>query len=155
MKVKALVTEEASQGQEPPMGGSRRPRAGQIADPEVAPPEVAKRKRWDVAYKWRIAEEAETCRSRWGELSALARREGVYSCTLAKWMQWRRTMDEKGFEVTADGQGKQSLRGEMKRLERENERLKVKLHRAEQLIELQKKVSRLLEDLRDAEQNES
>jgi len=155
MKAEALVAEEESQGQEPPMGGSRRSRAGQLADPEVATPKVAKRKRWDVAYKLRIAEEAEKCKHRKGELAALARREGLYSCTLTKWMQWRRTMDEKGFDVTPDGKSKRSMRNEMKRLERENERLKTKLRRAEGLIELQKKVSRLLEDLSDAGQSES
>lgn len=154
MKAEALVVEE-SQGQEPPMGGSRRSRAGQLVDPEVATPEVAKRKRWNVAYKLRIAEEAEKCKHRKGELSALARREGLYSCTLTKWMQWRRTMNEKGLDVTPDGKNKRMLRNEMKRLERENERLKAKLRRAEGLIELQKKVSRLLEDLSDAEPNGS
>nr|WP_144413867.1 hypothetical protein [Kiritimatiella glycovorans] len=64
-------------------------------------------------------------------------------------------MDEKGFDVTPDGKSKRSMRNEMKRLERENERLKTKLRRAEGLIELQKKVSRLLEDLSDAGQSES
>lgn len=63
-------------------------------------------------------------------------------------------MDEKGFDVTPDGKSKRSLRNEMTRLERENERLKTKLRRAEGLIELQKKVSRLLEDLNDAGQSE-
>jgi transposase-like protein len=155
MKAEALVVEQELQGQEPPMGGSRQSRAGQLADPEVAMPRVATRKRWNVAYKLRIAEEAEKCKDRKGELSALARREGLYSCALTKWMQWRRTMDEKGFGVTPDDKSKRSLQNEMKRLERENERLKTKLRRAEGLIELQKKVSRLLEDLSDAGPSES
>jgi flagellar motility protein MotE (MotC chaperone) len=64
-------------------------------------------------------------------------------------------MDEKGFGVTPDDKSKRSLQNEMKRLERENERLKTKLRRAEGLIELQKKVSRLLEDLSDAGPSES
>lgn len=153
MKAEALVVEEESQGQEPPMGGSRRPAAGRLADPEVTP-KVSQRKRWDTAYKLRIAEEAERCKHHKGELSALARREGLYCCTLTKWMQWRLTMREKGFDVTPDGKSKQSLRNDVKRLERENERLKAKLCRAEGLIDLQKKVSRLLEALSADEPSE-
>lgn len=146
MKTEAAVIEEESEGQEPPMGGSRGPAVGRLADPEVTP-KVAKRKRWPTSYKLRIAEEAEACKHRKGELSALARREGLYSCTLSTWMQWRHMMREKGFDVTQGGKRAPSLRNDLKRLERENERLKAKLRRAEGLIELQKKVSRLLEEL--------
>lgn len=146
MKAEALVGEGKSSPHEPPMGGSRRPATGRLADPEVAPT-VARRRRWDTAYKLRIAEEAESCKHRYGELSALARREGLYCCILTKWMQWRLTMREKGFAVAPDMPRKPSRRNEVQRLERENERLKAKLRRAEGLIDLQKKVSRLLEDL--------
>jgi len=155
MSADALVVNEEAQVQEPPMGGSHRSRAGQLADPEAASPSVAKRRLWDVAYKLRIAEEAEKCKRRKGELAALARREGLYCSTLTSWMQWRRTMDEKGLDVTPNGKSKRSMRNEMKRLERENDRLKTKLRHAEGLIELQKKVSRLLEDLSDAGQSGS
>lgn len=132
------------------MGGSRRLAAGWLADPEVTP-KGTPRKRWDTAYKLRMAEEAERCKPRRGELAVLARREGLYNCTLTKWMQWRLRMREKGFDVTPDGQSKPSLRRDLKRLVRENERLKAKLRRAEGLIELQKKVSRLRRD-RDADE---
>ena len=145
MSAEGLVVEQR-QGQEPPEGGSRREIAGRLADPEVGP-QVAKRKRWDTAYKLRIAEEAETCKQRKGELSALARREGLYCSTLTAWMNWRLRMRERGFDVSAGGKSKPSLRNDLRRLQRENERLKAKLRRAEGLIELQKKVSRLLEDL--------
>lgn len=153
MKVEAWVTGMGGQRQEPPQGGSRQTVAGRLADPEVIPTK-APRQRRDTAYKLRIAEEAERCKHRRGERAALARREGLYHCTLTKWMQWRLTMREKGLDVTPEGPRQPSLRKELKRLARENERLKAKLRRAQGLIDLQKKVSRQLKSLRADEPSE-
>jgi transposase-like protein len=55
-----------------------------IPNPEVVP--LASRRRFTAEYKPRILDEADACTGP-GELSALLRREGIYSSCLSRW--WR------------------------------------------------------------------
>ncbi len=58
-----------------------------VADPEVlAKP---KRRQFSAAYRLRILEEADGCRSP-GEIGRLLRREGLYSSHLSNWRKARR-----------------------------------------------------------------
>lgn len=112
---------------------------GQIPDPEVEP--RAKRRQFSVAYKLNILEQAEQCQEP-GEVGALLRREGLYSSHLSKWRQQQQAgqlnqTGKRGRKSNAD-------RAELSRLQQENERLKVKLERAELIIEAQKKLCQLL-----------
>lgn len=54
------------------------------AEREVEVVAKAQRRRFSAEYKRRILREAEACR-RPGEMSALLRREGLYSSHLAAW----------------------------------------------------------------------
>lgn len=112
---------------------------GQIPDPEVAP--RAKRRQFSLAYKRKILEQAEQCREA-GEIGALLRREGLYSSHLSKWRQ----QQQAGQLDASRKRGRKSnpQATELARLEQENERLKVKLERAELIIEAQKKLCQLL-----------
>jgi transposase len=98
------------------------------------------RRRFTAAYKRQLVEEAAQCR--YGELGALLRREGLYSSYLAKWREEYAsgTLSDKprGPRHNPDG-------AEVRRLERENARLKHKLEQAEAIIEAQKKLARLLD----------
>jgi transposase-like protein len=107
-------------------------------DAEV--PTVGRKRRHTEAYKIRVLEEADACRR--GELEALLRREGLYHSTIIKWRAWRDTMADKGF--TPEKNSKQ-VRNELARLQRENKRLKLKLERADAMLELQKKAFRILD----------
>jgi transposase-like protein len=83
-----------------------------------------------------------------GEKGALLRREGLYSSIIT---DWRRQHREGVLKVT-EGRGSEGGRGaptasEVARLRAENERLKVKLAKAEAIIEVQGKVQALLEEL--------
>jgi transposase len=113
-----------------------------VPDPEVVP--KAKRRMFSAKYKLRILEEADSCTEA-GQVGALLRREGLYSSHLTT---WRRQRDEgvlKGLSPQKRGRKRKGeLEREVARLQRENERLQASLEQAETIIEVQKKLSRLL-----------
>lgn len=108
-------------------------------NPEVV--EKAARRRFTTEYKQRIAMEAEQC-SQPGELGALLRREGLYSSTVR---QWRRQLQESSLSPSKKSTQKESPSQEIARLKRENDRLSEKLRQAELIIDVQKKVSELMQ----------
>jgi transposase-like protein len=98
---------------------------------------VAKRRAFSAAYKRRILDEAD--RARPGEIGLILRREGLYSSQLATWRKWRSGVTSKkktGKEVVDIAA--------YKRLEKENAKLKLKLRKAELMLELQKKAQEIL-----------
>ena len=114
----------------------------EIADPEVVP--KAKRRQFSARYKLRILEEAENCGRR-GQLGALLRREGLYSSHLTTWRRQREKGQLDGLGAKRRGpKPRDVLEADLAKLRRENERLKARLERAETIIEVQKKLSRLL-----------
>jgi transposase-like protein len=104
------------------------------------------RRRFTVEYKARILAEADAC-TQPGLLGELLRREGLYSSHLAT---WRRQRDEgvlAGLTPKRRGRrakAKNPLAGEVAWLQRENQRLKEQLRQAELIIDVQKKVSEML-----------
>mgnify|MGYP001175520903 FL=1 len=113
------------------------------ADPEVVP--KAERRQFSADYKLRVLAEADRC-SEPGEIGALLRREGLYSSHLSKWRQQR----ERGALGQQRGRKADPQATELKRLQRENERLRSRLERAEHIIEVQKKLAELLGTTLDA-----
>jgi transposase-like protein len=106
----------------------------------------ATRRRFTAADKLRVLREAERC-TKPGELSALLRREGLYSSHLAAWRAARKRGALTGLNPRPRGpKAKPADPRDRKivELERENRRLTARLERAEGLIEVQKKVSQLL-----------
>ncbi len=113
-------------------------------DPEV--PEKARRRRFSAAYKLRVLRAAEACTEP-GEIGALLRREGLYSSHLSKWRRQREAGALEGLRPKKRGRKPRPVDRQAKRiarLERENERLRRKLEQAEAIIEVQKKLSRIL-----------
>lgn len=108
-------------------------------NPEVV--EKASRRRFTMDYKQRIAAEAEQC-GKSGELGALLRREGLYSSLV---LRWRRQLREDSLSLSKKTPPKRSASQEIAQLKRENERLQEKLRQAELIIEVQKKVSDLIQ----------
>jgi transposase len=103
----------------------------------------AKRRQYAAEYKLRILREIEECKGS-GEVGALLRREGLYSSLVSKW----REQSERGSLTGLSGQRRgpkvDPQAKELERLQRENKRLQEKLQRAELIIDVQKKVARLL-----------
>jgi hypothetical protein len=93
-----------------------------------------------------VLREAEACR-RPGEISALLRREGLYSSHLAAWRAARQRGELAGLGAKRRGPVPQRPDPRQKRiaeLEREVRRLQARAERAEGLVEVQKKVAELL-----------
>ena len=110
-------------------------------NPEVQP--KAERCRFTADYKRRIVAEAETCQH--GELGSLLRREGL---TYTQIITWRNAQANGTLMDKKRGPVANPNRAEMRRLEAENARLKRQLEQAEAIIDAQKKLARLFEELK-------
>lgn len=113
---------------------------GMSSLPEPAVTGKATRRRFSVEYKLRILAEAEASTER-GQIGAMLRREGLYASTLDKWRQ-QRARGALGPQKRGPKVDEQAT--ELRRLQRENERLQQRLRRAENIIEIQKKLAVLL-----------
>src|SRR5680860_1169632 len=118
-------------------------RVSDVPDPEV--PERARRRTYTAKYKRDVLAEYEAC-DRAGK-GALLRREGLYTSLLSAWRDQR---DKGALEALARPAGAQ-LAGpaekEAARLRRENQRLTAELDKARAVIEVQGKLSALLDTL--------
>jgi transposase-like protein len=114
--------------------------------PETEVSDKAKRRRFSAAYKQRILRESEACTEP-GAISALLRREGLYSSHLFTW----RRLAERGKRAALSPKKrgpKLKVSDErdkrIEQLERDNVKLAHRAERAEALVEIQKKISQLL-----------
>ena len=117
---------------------------GDRPDPEVLP--QARRRRFSAKYKMDILEQVDACTEP-GQIGALLRREGLYSSNLTDWRRQRETGGLKGLTPKKRGprpDPDKELQKRIAKLEKENLRLADKLEKAELIIEVQKKVARLL-----------
>lgn len=121
------------------------PAAATVApDPEVVA--VAKRRQFSPAYKRRIVRAADACTAP-GEVGALLRREGLYSSHLSHWRRELEALDNGALSAKRRGPKPDADKAHTRRvegLERDMERLRHKLERAEQIIAAQKKLCEVL-----------
>lgn len=125
---------------------SARPSSPSIDSEVVA---VAKRRRFTNADKRRIVLAADAC-TKPGEIGALMRREGAYSSSLATWRRQYAAGELTGTDSKKRGPKADPARAELKQLAlvtRERDKLRVQLSNAQLVIEVQKKVTALLEQL--------
>lgn len=117
-------------------------------------PVVARRRRHTRSYKLKVLAQADRC-TRHGELVALARREGLYASTLNRWKEWRERMQagETPSERRTKSESNETLRGQLRKADREIHRLRMKLKRAEMLLDIQKKASELLAEMNRTDEN--
>lgn len=102
-----------------------------------------KRRQHTAEYKLRILRELDECVGK-GEVGAIIRREGLYSSLISKWREQREQGSLNGLGGQRRGPKVDPNAAELARLQRENKRLKEQLERAELIIEVQKKVARLM-----------
>lgn len=115
----------------------------EVPDPQV--PERARRRTYTAKYKRDVLAEYEAC-DRAGR-GALLRREGLYTSLISAWRDQR---DKGALEGLGRGSGAQPATAadrESARLRRENERLSAELDTARRVIEVQGKLSALLDTL--------
>ena len=108
--------------------------------------EKAKRRRFTAEYKARIVREAESCKQS-GEIGALLRREGLYSSHLLNWRERAKRGELAG--LTPQKRGPKAKPNDAREkenavLRREIVQLTQRAERAEAIIEVQKKLSKLL-----------
>ena len=118
-----------------------------LTTPSTEVPEKPVRRRFTAQYKLRILAQADRC-TEMGQVGELLRREGLYSSLLSTWRKQRDEGVLAGLTPKRRGRKakpKNPLAEKMARLERENERLKTKLRQAELVIDVQKKVSEMLD----------
>lgn len=110
-----------------------------IPDPQV--PARAQRRSFTREYKLRVLREYEAATP--AERGALLRREGLYSSLISTW----RSQRDAAAKAGAPRRGRparDSRDARIEQLERENARLAGKLEKAEIVIDVQKKLARLL-----------
>ena len=114
---------------------------GEVPDPQV--PEKAKRRTYTAKYKRDILAEYEAC-DRDGK-GTLLRREGLYTSLISAWRDQR---DKAVLEALGRPSGAAPTSPDQKeaaRLRKENQRLTAELDTARKVIEIQGKLSALLE----------
>jgi transposase-like protein len=108
-----------------------------------------KRRRFSASYKLKVLAEVDAC-SLPGQISALLRREGLYSSHLTNWRHQRDTGALSTLRSANPGpkpKPKDPHEAKNKELEKENRVLKRKLKRAEWLLEIAKKGAELMEKM--------
>ena len=147
MSHEQTTTEQQQQQQEQ----QKKDLATRIPDPEVAP--KARRRQFTAKYKLRIVREADVCTEP-GQIGSLLRREGLYSSYLSKWRQQREDGQLQALSSKKRGRKPEDPSvEELAQLQRENERLRARLEQAEIIIDVQKKLSKLLGLATDTTEN--
>jgi len=124
--------------------------AGTMTQPDPEVPERAKRRRFSAEEKLRIL--AETDKAPSGTISSILRREGIYSSQLATWKAQRKAGSLAGLSQKR-GPKTDPVAAENAKLRRQVEKLRKELADARLVIDVQKKVSRLIEQQETGEQN--
>jgi transposase-like protein len=112
---------------------------------EVVP--RARRRSFTSADRRRILQAADLC-TKPGEVGALMRREGVYSSLLSTWRRLREAAEMAALEPRKRGPKVDPARVDaqhISQLTRERDHLRVELDKAQLVIEVQKKVTALLD----------
>jgi len=130
--------------------GGRRPSggpaatAGAASDPEVVA--RATRRRLTVGYKLKVLDTVASLRERGnGAVGAYLRKEGLYYSSVKKWER-----QQSAGQLTSQSRGpreksREALLAENKQLRRQLEQAKNRLAKTELIVDLQKKLSTLME----------
>jgi hypothetical protein len=108
-----------------------------------------------VAYKLKVLETVAALRARGhGAVGAYLRKEGLYYSSVRTWER----LQAQG-QLTSKGRGskersREELLAENKRLRRKQEQLEKKLKKTELIVELQKKLSEVIQHASQAENDE-
>lgn len=109
-------------------------------DPQVVEKPV--RRHFADSYKLDILRQADACLGT-GQIGALLRREGLYSSHLANWRREHRERPLDGKTAKRRGPKTSPPNPRVTQLQCENIRLTARLRKAELIIDIQKKVSKL------------
>lgn len=114
-----------------------------VPDPQV--PEKARRRTYTAKYKAEVLAEYEACDRE--AKGALLRREGLYTSLISAWREQRDKGALEALSRPAGAAPATAAQKEAARLRAENERLTGELATAREVIEIQGKLSALLDQL--------
>lgn len=149
----AITVVRGTQVAEREMEGGRRPTGVSLsadAPSRPTPPNSEvdirpTRRRLTVAYKLKVLSRIEKLRKKGnGYLGAYLRAEGLYYSAIQK---WKRQYENGTLGMRRRGErlkGREAYLRENKALRRQNESLKKKVHKIELIVELQKKISEMI-----------
>jgi transposase len=124
------------------MSESQKPELKAVPDPEVR--DRPRRRTFTAKYKLKILSELDAC-SEPGESGAVLRREGLYSSHISEWRKKRAAGELQGLAPRKRGpRSRDPLVAENARLERETARLQEELRKARLIIDVQKKLTEIL-----------
>jgi transposase-like protein len=107
-------------------------------------PAKARRRKFGAEDKKRILDEVDRAAGH-GGIGAVLRREGIYSSTLHGWRKERDAAVHQAFsQKRGPRTQRHPLTGENEKLRRQNQRLQEELEKAHIVIDVQKKVAKLL-----------
>ena len=138
--------------------GGHRPTGVPIEAVSTSSPEVVarpKRRRHTLAYKLKVLQTVAALRSQGhGAVGAYLRKEGLYYSAVRTWehqqSQGRLTSSQRGSKEKS----REKLLTENKRLRRKQEQLEKRLRKTELIVELQKKLSEVIEQASSRENDE-
>lgn len=115
------------------------------SSPDSEVPAKPQRRLFSAEEKKRILEETDRALVNGGGVGAILRREGIYSSTLHGWRKERGSAVRKAFSQKRGPQPQRNpLAAENEKLRRQNQRLQEELEKAHIIIDVQKKVAKLL-----------
>jgi transposase len=127
--------------------GGRRPTEGSAGRPDPEVPDKPKRRRYSDSYKRRVVDHVSELRKlNNGEIGSYLRREGLYFSMVRK---WEKTLSEKSEKENKPGRTPKShadYQEENIRLKKELKRTKKKLAKSELIIDIQKKISKIMKE---------
>lgn len=137
---------------EPERREPRKVSEGVIAFAGLNPPETeviakAKRRTFSAKYKKKILDRVDAAKDDEGAIGKILRGEGLYSSHLTTWRKQRENGELNGLMPKARGKKANPahpLIEKVRSLESENRRLRMRLQKAETIIEFQKKISEML-----------
>jgi len=113
-------------------------------NPEVT--DRPKRRRYTESYKRKVLEELSALRSSGnGQIGDYLRKEGIYYSMVRKWEKKFSQVSQNKNKAGRKGKSREELEEEIKKLKKQLKRAEKKLAKSELLIEIQKKISKMIQ----------
>jgi len=113
-------------------------------NPEVT--DRPKRRRYTEGYKRKVVEEVSALRSSGnGQIGSYLRKEGIYYSMVIKWERKLSKDSQNRSKVGRKQKSREDLENELQKLKKELKRANKKLAKSELLIEIQKKISKMIQ----------
>lgn len=126
--------------------GARRATGVSVDRPNPEVTDHSKRRRYPEGYKRKVVEDVSALRSSGnGQIGSYLRKEGIYYSMVMKWERKLSQDSQNRSKVGRKQKSREDLENELQKLKKELKRAKKKLAKSELLIEIQKKISKMIQ----------